>query len=175
MLWLSKVGGGFPMISSENNTILGGIQRFIQQSSAKILSARRAYLVLPTLLLLSGSQAANANQCFTNGPRYQLESDTVEWRMKIRSSENCLRGIRFSYVYNATVSLVSPPRFGQVTLVGPGFSYTAKSDFQGEDSFVVGVSGSKNKTSGFSNIRVVVSVVGAQEAVPLSYAHFEAN
>jgi hypothetical protein len=95
--------------------------------------------------------------------------------MKIRSSENCLRGIRFSYVYNATVSLVSPPRFGQVTLVGPGFSYTAKSDFQGEDSFVVGVSGSKNKTSGFSTIRVVVSVVGAQEAVPLSYAHFEAN
>ena len=161
------------MINSENK-ILGAIQRLIQQSSAKLLSARRAYLVLFTLLLLSGSQVAHASQCVTNGPRYQLESDTVEWRMKIRSSENCLRGVRFSYVYNATVSVVSPPRFGQVTLVGPGFSYTAKSDFQGEDSFVVGVSGSKNKTTGFSTIRVMVSVVGAQEAVQ-SFAHFEAN
>jgi hypothetical protein len=163
------------MISPENNTILSAIQRLIQRSSAKTLSARRAYLVLPALLLLSGSQAAHANQCFTNGPRYQLETDTVEWRMKIRSGESCVRGVRFSYVWNATVSLVSPPQSGQVTLVGPGFSYTAKSDFRGEDSFVVGVSGSKNKTSGFSTIRIVVSVVGAQEAALPSYAHFEAN
>lgn len=72
------------------------------------------------------------------------------------------------------VSLVSPPQSGQVTLIGPGFSYTAKSDFHGEDSFVVGVSGSKNKTSGFSTIRIVVFVVGAGEALP-SHAHFEAD
>ena len=95
--------------------------------------------------------------------------------MKIRSSENCLRGVRFSYVYNATVSLVTPPKFGQVALVGPGFSYTAKSDFKGEDSFIVGVSGSRKKTRGFSTIRVIVSVVGANEAIHHAYAHFEAN
>lgn len=165
MLWFRGWGWVFPMVSSENNAILGAIQRLIPRSSAKTLSARAACLVLPALLLLSGSQAANANQCFINGPRYQLESDTVEWRMKIRSSENCVRGVRFSYVYNATVSLVSPPQFGQVTLVGLlGFSYTAKSDFQGEDLFVVGVSGFKNKASGVSTIRIVVSIVGAPEA-----------
>jgi hypothetical protein len=171
MLWPSEVGG-FPMISAENHTILGAFRRLIQQSSAKIPSARRSYLFLPTLLLLLGSQAAHANECVIDGPHYQLESDTVEWRMKIRSSENCLRGVRFKYVYNATVSLVSPPRSGQLTLIGPGFSYTAKSDFRGEDSFVVGVSGSKSNTSGFSTIRVVVSVVGAGETVLSSYAHF---
>ena len=121
---------------------------------------------------LFASQVAHANECFIDGPHYQLESDTVEWRMKIRSGENCLRGVRFKYVYNATVKLVTPPRFGQVTLVGPGFSYTAKSAFHGEDPFVVRVLGSKNHASGFSTIRVVVSVVGAQEAALLSYAHF---
>ncbi len=163
------------MVGSANNAIVGAIQRLIQRCLAKIPSARRVYVVLPALLLLSGGQAAHANQCFTNGPRYQLESDTVEWRMEIRSSENCVRGVRFSYVWNATVSLVSPPKFGQVTLIGPGFSYTAKSDFHGEDSFVVGVTGFKNKTSGYSTIRVVVSVVDAREASHPVYAHFEAN
>jgi hypothetical protein len=150
---------------SENNSILGAILRLIPRGSARISFAGRAYLVLPTLLLLGGSQAAHANQCFTNGPRYQLESDAVEWQMKIHSGDNCVRGVRFSYVWNATVSLVSLPQFGRVTLIGTGFLYSAKSDFHGEDSFVVGVSGFKNKTNGFSTIRVVVSVVGAQEAI----------
>ncbi len=166
---------GVPMIGSENKNNLGANRRFIYRLSVNAVFARKVLLFLPAIWALSGFQGADANQCFTDGPRYRLESDTVEWRMKIRSSENCLRGVRFSYVYNATVSLVTPPKFGQVVLVGPGFSYTAKSDFQGEDSFIVGVSGSKNKTSGFSTIRVVVSVVGAYEVMPHSYAHFEAN
>jgi len=161
MLWLVRGWDVIPMIISENDTNLGAIQRLMQRSSAKILSA----LILSALLVLSGSQVAHANQCFINGPHYRMELDTVEWRMKIRESENCLHGVRFSYVWNATVGLVSPPQFGQVTLKGPGFSYTAKSDFQGEDSFVVSVSGSKNKACGFSTIRVLVSVVGAHEAV----------
>jgi hypothetical protein len=163
------------MISSRNNAIFGTMRWLMRQSSAKMPFARREYLVLPALLLLSASQAAYANQCFTNGPRYQLESDSVEWRMKIHSNDNCVRGVRFSYVWNATVKVVSPPNFGQVAVIGSGFSYTAKSDFHGEDSFVVGVSGSKKKTSGFSTIRVVVSVVDGRETIPVSFAHFEAN
>ena len=161
----SEVWDMIPMIISENDAILGAIQRLMQRKSAKIPSARKASFVLSALLLLSGSQVAHANQCFINGPRYRMELDTVEWRMKIRGGENCLHGVRFSYVWNATVGLVSPPQYGQVTLKGPGFSYTAKSDYQGEDSFVVSVSGSKNKACGFSTIRVLVSVVGAHEAV----------
>jgi hypothetical protein len=95
--------------------------------------------------------------------------------MKIHSNENCVRGVRFSYVWNAIVRLISPPKFCQVTVIGPGSSYTAKSEFHGEDSFVVGVSGCKKRTSGFSTIRVVVSVVEAQEVIPTSFARFEAN
>ncbi len=147
----------------------------IGSSKLRILTARIASIVLLTVLLSFGSQTAHAGQCFTNGPRYQLESDTVEWHMEIPNSDSCVRGVRFSYVWNAVVSLVSPPQSGQVTSVGPGFSYTAKPNFDGEDSFVVGVSGFKKKASGFSKIHVVVSVVGAREATSHRHAQFEAN
>ena len=163
------------MTGSQNEDNLGATRRLIHQLVVKAAFLEKCLFFYPLILALSGSQRAHANQCFTDGPRYQLGSDTVEWRMKIRSSENCLRGVRFSYVYNATVSLVTPPKFGQVALVGPGFSYTAKSDFKGEDLFIVGVSGSRKKTRGFSTIRVIVSVVGANEAIHHAYAHFEAN
>ena len=137
--------------------------------------SRRALLVLPPLLLLSYVPCAQAGQCVTNGPRYKLESDVVEWRMTIRSSENCIRGVRFSYVYNATVRLVSLPLTGQVTVVGSGFSYTTKPNFRGEDSFAVGISGSKNKTNGYSTIRVLVSVIGFNEDVRPAFARFDPN
>ena len=88
---------------------------------------------------------------------------------------NCVRGVRFSYVYNATVSLIAPPRSGHIALIGPGFSYTAKSGFRGEDSFIVGILGSKNKTNGYSIIRVIVSVIDVKENATPAFARFEPN
>jgi hypothetical protein len=163
------------MVRSGIGASFGAVWSLIRTSSAKILPVRRVLLGLLTLLAPTGNQTVYAGQCFTDGPRYQLESDSVEWRMKIRSNESCVRGVRFSYVWNASVSLVSPPKFGLVTLMGPGFLYTAKSGFHGEDSFTVGVTGSKNKTSGFSTIHVVVSVLGTEQASLPSHAHFEAR
>ena len=95
--------------------------------------------------------------------------------MRIRSNENCVRGVRFSYVYNATVSLIAPPRSGHIALIGPGFSYTAKSGFRGEDSFIVGILGSKNKTNGYSTIHVIVSVIDVKEDATPAFARFEPN
>lgn len=54
-------------------------------------------------------------------------------------------------------SFLYPNRVG-VTLQGPGFTYTARSDFQGEDSFSIVVAGSINKIYGSSTIHVRVSV-----------------
>ena len=65
-----------------------------------------------------------------------------------------------------TVKLLSPPQSGDVNLLGPGFSYTAKPDFHGDDSFTVVVSGTINKVRGISTIRVLVSVDGASAASP---------
>jgi hypothetical protein len=89
-----------------------------------------------------------------------LQSDTVEWRIRIATGQSCVRGVRFSNVTNPTINLDSPPQSGQVTLAGAGFRYTAKTNFQGEDSFALGVSGTINRVSGTSTIHVLVSVVG---------------
>ena len=43
-------------------------------------------------------------------------------------------------------------------LLGPGFSYTANSDFVGQDSFTIQVSGMLNGIRGSSDIRIIVSV-----------------
>jgi hypothetical protein len=56
------------------------------------------------------------------------------------------------------VALISPPKSGNVQLVGPGFRYTANPGFHGEDTFTVEVSGLAGKVRGTSSIRVAVTV-----------------
>jgi Bacterial Ig domain len=126
---------------------------------------RTACLISFMLMLLSlGTRSSFAGECLISGPRYQLHSDTVEWRMEIEDGKSCIRSVRFDDVANATVHVISPPQSGRVVLLGPAFSYSARSGFHGEDSFAVVVSGDVNKVSGTSTIRVVVSVVGASQA-----------
>jgi hypothetical protein len=123
----------------------------------------RVTSLISCILLSLGIRAAVASECHISGPRYQLKSDTVEWRMQIGIGQSCVRGLRSNNVANATINLVSPPQFGQVTLLGLGFSYTARSDVQDKDSFAVGVSGAINGVRGTSTIRIVVSIMGAPQ------------
>src|SRR3974377_1654375 len=103
---------------------------------------RRILGVDSLLLLLSlGVRAACASECVISGPQYRPQSDTVEWQMNIASGQSCIRGIRFSNVINPAITIISPPKFGQLTLLRPAFSYAAKSDFRGEDFFTFGVAG----------------------------------
>ena len=78
--------------------------------------------------------------------------------MQIVSGRSCIRGLNYGAVRIDEVKLLSPPRTGQVTLTGPGFSYTAKPNFQGQDIFTLQVSGSMLRIRGTSEIKVVVSV-----------------
>jgi len=94
----------------------------------------------------------------TMGSQYQLKSDTVDWTMQISSGQSCVRGLRHKRVTIDAARLVSPPQSGQLKLLGSGFSYTAKSDFQGQDSFTIQVSGMLNGIRGSSDIRIIVSV-----------------
>jgi hypothetical protein len=116
-------------------------------------------ITLALLLLFGGS--ASAESCiFSSAPGFQLKSDTVEWAMKIASGHTCIRGSRSGAVSSSTVELISPPQSGQVTVLGPGFSYKAKADFQGPDAFTLRVSGTLMRTRGTSEIRVIVDVGG---------------
>jgi hypothetical protein len=96
--------------------------------------------------------------CLLYGPAYQLASDTVEWSMTIASGQSCVRGLRGNLVVLDNVQLITPPQSGQVRLEGPAFIYKGDSNFRGEDSFKILVSGKVNRTVGSSTIRVVVSV-----------------
>jgi len=110
-------------------------------------------------LLLVFVRPALGDACvLTGGSLYQLKSDAVDWTMQTDSGQSCIRGLRHNRVTIDTAKLISPPQSGQVKLLGSGFSYTAKSDFEGQDSFTIQVSGMLNGIRGSSDIRIIVSV-----------------
>jgi hypothetical protein len=47
----------------------------------------------------------------------------------IGSGKSCVRGLRMNDVVLERVSLIVPPKSGNVQLIGPGFRYTANPDF----------------------------------------------
>jgi uncharacterized protein len=104
-----------------------------------------------------GFGAASAGSCLIKGQHYRLVTDTVEWSMTLASGERCTRGFN---VEIGRISLRSSPQSGKVSLRGPSFTYMAKSDFQGEDSFTVVITGSIASMPGSSTIRINVSVGG---------------
>src|SRR5262245_30739211 len=74
------------------------------------------------------------------------------------SGQSCIRDLHHNPTPSYTDLLISPPQSGQVKVLGSGFSYTAKSDFEGQDSFTIQVSGMLNGIRGSSDIRIIVSV-----------------
>jgi hypothetical protein len=108
--------------------------------------------------LLFVTPAVGDTCLISNASRFQLNSDAVEWAMQIVSGRSCIRGLNYGAARIDEVKLLSPPQSGQVVLIGPGFSYTAKPNFQGQDDFTLQVSGSLIRIRGTSEIRVLVSV-----------------
>ena len=121
-------------------------------------------------LLLVFVRPALGDACvLTGGSLYQLKSDAVDWTMRTDSGQSCIRGLRHNRVTIDTAKLISPPQSGQVKLLGSGFSYTAKSDFEGQDSFTIQVSGMLNGIRGSSDIRIIVSVGVKRKSINKSY------
>jgi hypothetical protein len=108
---------------------------------------------------LIGGGTAFAQSCRIDSSRYKLTVDTVSWSMKIMPGRTCFGGVRFGNVNIESVKLISPPRAGQIVLRGSGFSYTAKADFHGKDSFILAVFGAINKRRGNSTVHISVSIV----------------
>src|SRR5262245_32931443 len=113
---------------------------------------------LLALLLVSVRPALGDGCVLTAGSLYQLKSDAVDCTMRTDSGQSCIRGLRHNRATIDTAKLISPPQSGQVKLLGSGFSYTANSDFEGQDSFTIQVSGMLNGIRGSSDIRIIVSV-----------------
>lgn len=121
------------------------------------------FVVLIAVLSLS-TPAVCATECVVSGPRYRLISDVVNWSIKVGSGQSCIRGLRFNNVVFESLKLVSPPNNGQIALRGPSFIYSAKPEYEGEDSLTLEVSGTINKSRGSSTIHISVSVGGPGSA-----------
>ena len=76
----------------------------------------------------------------------------------IASGVSCTQGLRRrpSMMIDA-VTIIAPPKVGQLVVLGPGFFYRAP-EFRGEDSFTLEITGSDNRLPGNSTIRITVSV-----------------
>jgi hypothetical protein len=131
------------------------------------MTFHKVFSVVLIAFLSPSTPAAYAIECVVNGPRYGLTSDVVNWSIRISSGQSCIRGLRFNNVAFESLKLVSPPQVGQVTLRGPSFIYSAKSEYEGEDYFTVAVSGTINKSRGSSTIRITVSVGSPAAAATL--------
>jgi hypothetical protein len=81
--------------------------------------------------------------------------------MRVESGHRCTHGDRYYNIELGQLKLISPPSSGEVSLPGWGFTYLPKEGFLGSDQFVIGVSGNIKKQVGSSTIRIVVSVVQA--------------
>src|SRR5262245_65647198 len=110
---------------------------------------------LLALLLVSVRPALGDGCVLTAGSLYQLKSDAVDWTMRTDRGQSCIRGLRHNRATIDTAKLISPPQSGQVKLLGSGFSYTANSDFEGQDSFTIQVSGMLNGIRGRDRKSVV--------------------
>jgi intracellular sulfur oxidation DsrE/DsrF family protein len=122
-------------------------------------------ILLFILSLIPGT--ALAGRCIISGPRYNLSGDAVGWSMRIGSGQTCLYGLRYNDVAMEKVVISSSPQSGEVALLGPAFTYTAKPDFEGQDSFTVVISGSIKKMPGTSTIQISVAVASAPANVNL--------
>src|SRR5262249_45332755 len=100
-----------------------------------------------------------ADACvLTGGSLYQLKSNAVDWTMRTDSGHSCIRGIRHNRVTIDTANLISPPQSDKVKFLLLDVPPTTKSDFEGQDSFTIQVSGMSNGIRGSSDIRIIVSV-----------------
>ena len=110
-----------------------------------------ACLVLAALL--APAQAG----CVARPEPYKLQSDTVHWSITIVAGGQCIQGVRGRTVLIEGLEVVEQPKSGHLTLVGPGFRYSADAE-PGNDSFELSVTGTSVRMHGTSLIMVDVDV-----------------
>ncbi|MCK1396137.1 Ig-like domain-containing protein [Bradyrhizobium sp. 1] len=114
--------------------------------------------IFAALAILASASAANATpNCLRDIKPYKLAGDTMEWSMTITPGADCIQGLRWSTMQIYSVSVADKPKSGELVLVGPGFRYYAKPDFNGTDTFTLLVVGKNRHDVGTSSLRVTIS------------------
>ena len=110
-----------------------------------------------TLLALFSAPAKATPNCLKDNQAYKLAGDTIAWSMTIAPGDDCMQGLRWSTMQIYSVSIAEKPKSGGLVLVGPGFRYFAKPDFNGIDSFILVVVGKNRHEEGSSTVEITVS------------------
>lgn len=124
-----------------------------------------------TALIAAAPVHATPN-CMRDIAAYKLAGDTMEWSMTIAPGADCIQGLRWSTMQIFSVSVADKPKIGELVLVGPGFRYYAKPDFNGTDNFTLVVVGKNRHDEGTSRIQITVSKSAAPLVVS-SVSHTE--
>lgn len=121
------------------------------------------------LSVLAGTHADATQSCLKGNKPYKLAGDTVGWSMKIAPGADCIQGLRWSTMQIYGVSVKEQPKNGELVMVGPGFRYFAKPDFNGTDSFTLIVVGKNIHDTGVSTLQI--SVTGMSDSFAVSSAN----
>jgi hypothetical protein len=117
-----------------------------------------ARVSLGIILLAPLSTGARATpNCLKDNQPYKLTDDTISWSMTIVPGADCIQGLRWSTMQIYSVAVAEKPKRGELVLVGPGFRYFAKPDFDGTDSFALVVVGKNRHDKGSSTVQITVS------------------
>jgi len=121
---------------------------------------RRNFLTMSigfAMLIASTFQACATQTCVREKQPFALSSDTMHWTMSIGAGEDCIQGLRWSYMQIYEVTIVDAPSKGKLVMVGPGFRYIAsESDDQATDRFTLLVSGKNRHDPGKSILEIEV-------------------
>src|SRR4051812_39626984 len=77
------------------------------------------------MLVTSAFQADATPTCVKEKQPFALSSDTMHWTMNLAAGEDCIQGLRWSYMQIYEVTVVNAPSKGKLAIVGPGFRYFA--------------------------------------------------
>ncbi len=109
------------------------------------------------ILVASGFQAHATPTCVKEKQPFALSSDTMHWTMSLAAGEDCIQGLRWSYMQIYEVTVVSAPAKGKIAIVGSGFRYFAsESDDGAADKFTLLISGKNRHDVGKSTLEIEV-------------------
>ena len=121
---------------------------------------RRHFLTMSigvAILVASCFQAYATPTCVKEKQPFALSSDTMHWTVSLATGEDCIQGLRWSYMQIYEVTVVNAPSKGKLAIVGPGFRYFAsESDDRGVDKFTLLISGKNRHVVGKSTLEVEV-------------------
>lgn len=119
----------------------------------------RSYLVaslFAQIVVWHPASVSAGGTCILHPQPFKLQSDTVQWLIKIKPGTECIQGLRWSTIMIDAIAVVEPPKSGRLVLQGPSFRYFSDPTARGADHFKIAITGTSLHIGGTSLIEVDV-------------------